>query len=131
MSFFLRFNRKSGKSDDALYVQVWREIESKNVDEGLWARLWAANKGDEEKTKTAYLNERVKQLQEEAKAEEAALPVVLHRLVCHRLLVVHHPLRGLRLVTMLRHTKSTNNRRRSMGRANLSITCDCLKKSHE
>jgi hypothetical protein len=75
MSFFLRFNRKSGKSDDALYVQVWREIESKNVDEGLWARLWAANKGDEEKTKTAYLNERVKQLQEEAKAEETALPV--------------------------------------------------------
>jgi hypothetical protein len=29
MGFFSRFNRKSGKSDDALYAQVWREIESK------------------------------------------------------------------------------------------------------
>ena len=65
MSFFSRFTRKSGKSDDALYAQVWREVESKNVDEGLWARLWAENRGHEEKTKAAYLNERVKQLQEE------------------------------------------------------------------
>ena len=62
MSFFSRFSRKSGKSDDALYAQVWREIESKNVDEGLWARLWAENKGDEDKTKAAYLKERVSQL---------------------------------------------------------------------
>jgi len=28
MSFFSRFNRKSGKSDETLYAQVWREIES-------------------------------------------------------------------------------------------------------
>jgi len=74
MSFFSRFTRKSGKSDDALYAQVWREIESKNVDEGLWARLWAENKGHEEKTKAAYLNERVKQLQESARPEETASP---------------------------------------------------------
>ena len=60
MSFFSRFNRKSGKSDDALYAQVRREIESKTFDEGLWVRLWAENKDDEEKTKAAYLNERVK-----------------------------------------------------------------------
>ena len=45
MSFFSRFTRKSGKSDDALYAQVWREVESKNVDEGSWTRLWADNKG--------------------------------------------------------------------------------------
>ena len=71
MSFFSRFTRKSGKSDNALYAQVWREVESKNVDEGLWARVWAENKGHEEKTKAAYLKERVRRLQDSTKAEEA------------------------------------------------------------
>jgi len=70
MSFFSRFTRKSGKSDETLYAQVWCEIESKNVDEGLWARLWSENKGDEEKTKAAYLKERVKQLRRSSNSAE-------------------------------------------------------------
>ena len=52
----------SGVSEEQLYAAVWAELESGNIHQGLWAKLWAANKGNEEKTKAAYLKERVSQL---------------------------------------------------------------------
>jgi len=60
-----------GVSEEQLYATVWAELESGHIQQGLWAKLWAANKGNEEKTKAAYLKERVKQLQKAAKGEEA------------------------------------------------------------
>ena len=57
-----RRRHSSSEKQQQLYAQVWSELESNNVDKGLWAQLWAENKGDEEKAKATYLKERVSQL---------------------------------------------------------------------
>ena len=71
MAIGSRFRGGSNSSNDDLYEKAWAELEAKDIQQGLWARLWAENDGDETKTKAAYLKERVKQLQELAKTEEA------------------------------------------------------------
>lgn len=60
----------SKEQTDVLYERAWGELNGGNLESGLWARLLAENNGNEEKTKGAYLKERVKQLQESDKAEE-------------------------------------------------------------
>jgi hypothetical protein len=52
-------------SDDKLFEKVWAEIEAGEIEQGLWARLWAGNSGDEVRTKAAYLNARVDQIKTE------------------------------------------------------------------
>jgi len=48
--------------EDHYYELAWQEIEAGRIQDGLWARLLASNNGDDVKTRTAYLAERVKQL---------------------------------------------------------------------
>ncbi|MDC0039086.1 hypothetical protein OAJ78_05445 [Gammaproteobacteria bacterium] len=71
MAIGSKFRGGSNSSNDDLYEKAWAELEAKDIQQGLWARLWAENDGDETKTKAAYLKERVKQLQESSKTEEA------------------------------------------------------------
>ena len=52
-------------SEDDLYAIAWKEVGQDTLVEGLWARLYVKNAGDEGKTKTAYLKERVQQLTNE------------------------------------------------------------------
>ena len=71
MAIGSKFRGGSNSSNDDLYEKAWAELEAKDIQQGLWARLWAENDGDETKTKAAYLKERVKQLQESDKTAEA------------------------------------------------------------
>ena len=47
---------------DEYYQQAWTELNNGDIQEGIWVRLLANNKGDEAKTRAAYLTERVNQL---------------------------------------------------------------------
>jgi hypothetical protein len=51
-----------GKTHSRLYAVAWDEIQSGNVDKGLWARSYAQCAGNKEKTLSLYLKERVKEL---------------------------------------------------------------------
>ncbi len=44
------------------YERAWEELETKTYPKGLWARLFAENEGDENKTKIAFIKARVEQL---------------------------------------------------------------------
>lgn len=44
------------------YERAWEELETKAYPKGLWARLFAENEGDENKTKIAFIKARVEQL---------------------------------------------------------------------
>ena len=57
-----RRRRASSSEKQQLYARVWSELESNNVDKGLWAQLWSKNRGNEEKTKAAYIKKRVRRL---------------------------------------------------------------------
>ena len=48
--------------DDQTYARVAEEMESGQIDKGLWTRLFAENDGDEPKTRAAYIRHRVQQL---------------------------------------------------------------------
>ncbi len=49
--------------DQELYKKAWDEIEKRNVDVGLWAKLFVDSDGDENKTKVAYIKKRIIALQ--------------------------------------------------------------------
>jgi hypothetical protein len=51
----------AGKEEE-LYAVAWQELEEKTFDKGLWAKLLVENDGDESKTRSEYLKERVKRL---------------------------------------------------------------------
>ncbi|HIO56040.1 MAG TPA: hypothetical protein EYN31_03230 [Candidatus Marinimicrobia bacterium] len=55
--------------DNQLYAIGWKEVEEDNRDEGLWARLFVENDGDETKTRVAYLKHRVDALHEQRRIE--------------------------------------------------------------
>ena len=48
--------------DDDLYPLVWEELEQSKQDTTLWAKLYAAHSGDENKVKAEYIDSRVKEL---------------------------------------------------------------------
>lgn len=48
--------------DDDLYPLVWEELEQGKQDTTLWAKLYAAHSGDENKVKAEYIDSRVKEL---------------------------------------------------------------------
>jgi len=60
----------SGSENDESYAAAWKEVKNTSVDEGLWARLFSENKGNEAKTTAAYLKTRVQQSGGEQKKEE-------------------------------------------------------------
>lgn len=45
------------------YAKAANEIDSGNIDEGLWARIYSEKNGDTLKTKATYIKERAKRLQ--------------------------------------------------------------------
>ena len=69
-------------TDEDFYAMAWREVEEGNQDEGLWARMFVENDGDENKTRVSYIKNRVeeqqlwlqelldKKIEEEEKREE-------------------------------------------------------------
>ena len=67
--------KSSGHSNDAdeqkFYETVWSELETDNIQQGLWAKLFSENDGDSDKTKAAYLKARVQQLSDASKADAA------------------------------------------------------------
>ncbi len=66
------------KNLDEIYARIALEIESENVDKGLWTRLYAECDGDEIKVKVAYIKARAKKLTTlDGAAEKANTPVVL------------------------------------------------------
>jgi hypothetical protein len=48
--------------EDKIYSAIADELESGNIDKGLWTRLFAQHDGDENKTKAAYIKHRVSTL---------------------------------------------------------------------
>ena len=71
MAIGSKFRGDSNTSNDDLYEKAWAELEAKDIQQGLWARIWSENDGDETKTKAAYLKERVKQLGESSNSVES------------------------------------------------------------
>ena len=73
--------RFSGHSNDAeeykLYETAWSELGVGNIQHGLWAKLYSENGGDAEKTKAAYLKERVRQLRTEQTGNDSIKSVVV------------------------------------------------------
>lgn len=49
-----------------LYAQVFNEIESGEIDRGLWAKTFAECEGDENRTRAKYLAHRVKEVKQSA-----------------------------------------------------------------
>lgn len=47
--------------EDALHARVWEEIESGDVNKGLWAKAFAKSDGDINKTRAAYIRDRVEE----------------------------------------------------------------------
>lgn len=64
---------KREKEED-LYEIALEEYESKNRDKGLYAVLFTKKGGNENKTKAAYIKERVKQFQDEDEIERQNSP---------------------------------------------------------
>jgi len=62
------------QADDIFYQQAYEELESGQIDKGLWGRLFSQSGGDENKAKAQYIKNRVKQLvvqrEQEWKMEE-------------------------------------------------------------
>lgn len=79
-SLRIEINDFKGLDDDQLYAIAWKEVENKRPHEGLWAKMFVENDGDEDKTKVAYLKLRVEELQiqreNEIEAETKRLEVV-------------------------------------------------------
>lgn len=48
--------------DDRFFTQVAKELVNKQIDDGLWAKAFALQDGDEKKTKAQYIKLRVEQL---------------------------------------------------------------------
>ena len=65
--------RLSSSEKQQLYARVRSELESNNVDKGLWTQLWSKNKGNEEKTKAAYIKSRVSQLLDHVVDDETSI----------------------------------------------------------
>lgn len=63
-----------GNIDDALFAQVAKELVNHKLDDGLWAKAYSLENGDEKKTKAHYIRLRVDQL---AKQSIVALPSIL------------------------------------------------------
>ena len=55
----------SDERNEELFASAWDEIKNQNVKQGLWAKAFADAGGDKERTKSIYLEWRVKQLIEE------------------------------------------------------------------
>lgn len=53
----------TGSIDDQFYEIAWVELETEKIDKGLWAKSFTEAEGDIEKTKVAYLKNRVRKLQ--------------------------------------------------------------------
>ena len=62
--------------EDAIYATIANELETGGTDKGLWTRLFAENDGDENRTKVAYIRQRVEKL----KAFERARLTEIERL---------------------------------------------------
>ncbi len=54
------------ESDEALWAAALEEVDGNGRKPGLWAKAYASSRGDQAEAKAWYLNERVKQLAEEA-----------------------------------------------------------------
>ena len=52
-------------NDDEIYESIARELADKNINQGLWTRLFAEAEGDENKTKALYIKRRAEILTEE------------------------------------------------------------------
>jgi hypothetical protein len=50
------------EDSDRLYEKVWAEVETGNIQAGLWARCFADADGDENRAKASYIKFRVQQL---------------------------------------------------------------------
>jgi hypothetical protein len=59
-----RSRARQSAPDDAMYGMVAKEMEAGQIDKGLWTRLFANNDGDAQKTRAAYIRERVFELWE-------------------------------------------------------------------
>lgn len=46
------------RDEDAIYERIAAELESGQMQNGLWTRLYAENGGDETRTKVAYIRDR-------------------------------------------------------------------------
>ena len=55
------------------YAQAFEEIETNQVDKGLWAKSFADQGGDENKAKTLYIKRRVALLVEHRRQEQQGL----------------------------------------------------------
>ena len=58
-------------NEDHLYEIVANELDSGNTQKGLWTKLFAQCNGDETQTKVRYIEQRVRQLMEAEKAQQA------------------------------------------------------------
>jgi hypothetical protein len=56
----------SEADEDALFAQVAKEINSKNIDEALWTKAFSIENGDAHKTKAHYIRLRVERLRKDA-----------------------------------------------------------------
>ena len=56
------------ENDEVYYLIATKEVEDENINQALWAKCMAIHLGDNHKSKYEYINRRVKQLDEEAKA---------------------------------------------------------------
>lgn len=57
-------------SDEELYLEATKEVESENKNQALWAKVMALSEGDQNKAKYQYINLRVNQLLEETRNKE-------------------------------------------------------------
>ena len=60
---------------DSIYANIATEIESGNIEKGLWTRAFAECNGDENRTKAAYIKEKAERLitAEKSRLEKQAL----------------------------------------------------------
>lgn len=49
-------------NEEHIYAEVFDEIESGNLEKGLWAKILVENDGDENRTKIIYARERIKRI---------------------------------------------------------------------
>ena len=60
------WGNRPGAVGNAAYEAAAAELDSGAKDKGLWARHYAANNGDEQKTRAAYIRERARTIHQES-----------------------------------------------------------------
>lgn len=65
---------RASQNEDSIYERIAAELESGQLQSGLWTRLYAENGGDEIRTKVAYIRERAARIAA-AEVQEEAQPI--------------------------------------------------------